>query len=258
MSARIALLFALIALAPVYGQERQVESVVPALAFGGKCRSTVTMQNLGDRVVLADLEAHKPGGALAPIEGHSSVGLRLKPGERVSYRPEIDEETESGWVKVREHVPSRGLDPVLAVSGATECVIGNELKNVGRDVVYPTRNPWFSGDVSELNGALMSLINTTERAATASLCYSAGNLFYLPGKVPSADLLPVCSDAFDVQIPPFGAREFPVSRDGSTHFSLKTQGTALVIEMLRPLGASIKMYTVDSTIHFGGEVGSGR
>jgi hypothetical protein len=68
----------------------------------------------------------------------------------------------------------------------------------------------------------------------------------------------VCSDAFDVQIPPFGAREFPVSRDGSTHFSLKTQGTALVIEMLRPLGASIKMYTVDSTIHFGGEVGSGR
>jgi hypothetical protein len=26
--------------------------------------------------------------------------------------------------------------------------------------------------------------------------------------------------------------------------------------MLRPVGASIKMYTVDSTIHFGGEVPS--
>jgi hypothetical protein len=74
----------------------------------------------------------------------------------------------------------------------------------------------------------------------------------------SAELTPVCSAAFDVQIPPFGAREFPVARDGSTHFSLKTQGAAIVLEMLRPVGASIKMYKVDSTIHFGGEVVTGK
>jgi hypothetical protein len=30
-----------------------------------------------------------------------------------------------------------------------------------------------------------------------------------------------------------------------------------VLAMLRPLGASIKMYKVDSTIHFGGEVTTG-
>ncbi len=252
---RIPILLAVLASAQANGQERQVESVVAALAFGGRCTSSVTMQNLSDRTVVADVEAHKPSGALAPIFGHPAIAMRLAPGEKSSYKPQIEDETESGWVKVRERVPAPGLSPVLAISGATECVVGNELKSVGRDVVYPTRNPWFSGDVADLSGALVSLINTSERAVKASLCYSAGNLYSVPGETSaSAELTPVCSAAFDVQIPPFGAREFPVARDGSTHFSLKTQGAAIVLEMLRPLGASIKMYKVDSTIHFGGEV----
>jgi hypothetical protein len=238
-------------------QERAVESVVPALAFGARCSSTVTMQNLSDRVVSADVEAHKPSGALAPMVEQTAVGVKLGPGERATYQPQIEEETESGWVKVRERVPSPSLSPVLAVSGVTECVVANELKSVGRDVVYPTRNPWFAGDVTELKGALVSLINTSERAVTASLCYSAGNLYYVPGSKPSTELSPVCSSSFDVQVPPFGAREFPVARDGSTHFSLKTFGAAIVLEMLRPVGESIQMYQVDSTIHFGGEVTGG-
>lgn len=257
MVSRIALLLGLLACEPAMGQERQMESVVPALAFGGKCASTVTMQNLSNRVVSADVEAHKPSGALAPIAGAPAIGIRLGPGERASYKPQIADETESAWVKVRERVPAPSLSPALAVSAMTECIIGDELKSVGRDVVYPTRNPWFSGDVADLSGALVSMINTSERAATASLCYSAGNLFYLPGSKPSAELSPVCSAEFDVQVPPFGAREFRVARDGSTNFSLKTQGGAIVLEMLRPLGASIKMYKVDSTIHFGGEVATG-
>jgi hypothetical protein len=64
---------------------------------------------------------------------------------------------------VRERVPAPNLSPVPAISGATECVVGNELKSVGRDVVYPTRNRWFSGDVADLSGVLVSLINTSER-----------------------------------------------------------------------------------------------
>jgi hypothetical protein len=49
-----------------------------------------------------------------------------------------------------------------------------------------------------------------------------------------------------------------VARDGSSHFSLKTQGAAIVLEMLRPLEPTVKMYQVDSTIQFGSEVpGSG-
>jgi len=242
-------------LAQAAAQQRVIESVVPALAFGGRCSSTVTMQNLSDRPVVVDVEAHKPSGALAPIAGHPEIGMRLGPRERSNYKPQIEEETESAWVKVREKVPSPSLSPVLAISGATECVIGDQLRSVGRDVVYPTRNPWFSGDVVELSGALVSMINTTERAVTASVCYSSGSLFSIPGSAPaSAELTPVCSAAFDVQVAPFGAREFPVAREGSTHFSLKTQGAAIVLAMLRPVGASIKMYQVDSTIHFGGEV----
>jgi hypothetical protein len=253
---RISLLLAVLASAIANGQERQVESVVPALAFGGKCTSSITMQNLSERIVLADVEAHRPGGALAPVFGHPAIAMRLNPGERSTYKPQIDEETEGAWVRIRERVPSANLSPVLAISGTTECVVGNELKSVGRDVVYPTRNPWFSGDVVELNGALVSLINATERAVKASLCYSAGTLYSVPGDTSaSAELTPVCSSAFDVQIPPFGSREFPVTRDGSTHFSLKTRGAAIVLDMLRPLGESIRIYKVDSTIHFGSEVG---
>ena len=234
-----------------------MESVVPALAFGDRCSSTVTMQNLSDRAVMVDVEAHKASGALAPIAGHPAIGVRLGPRERSSYKPQIDEETESAWVKVRERVPSPGLSPVLAVSGATECVIGDQLRSVGRDVVYPTRSPWFAGDVVQLSGALVSMINTTERAVTASICYSSGSLYSNPGSTPAnSELMPVCSEAFDVQIAPFGAREFPVAHEGSTHFSLKTQGAAIVLAMLRPVGASIRMYKVDSTIHFGGEVPS--
>jgi hypothetical protein len=117
------------------GQERSVESVVPALAFGGRCASSVTMQNLSDRMVAADVEPHKPSGALAPIAGERAMSVRLAPGERVTYKPQILDETESGWVKVRERVPSPRLSPVLAVSGVTECVVDNQLKSVGRDVV---------------------------------------------------------------------------------------------------------------------------
>src|SRR5208283_4490318 len=116
-------------------------------------------------------------------------------------------------------------------------------------------------DVTELRGGLLSLINTSERAVKASACYSSGGLFSTPADTPAgahaaaaAELKPICTTAFEVQIPPFGAREFPVEREGSSHFSLKTQGAAIVLEMLRPLDASVKMYRVDSTIQFGSEV----
>jgi hypothetical protein len=39
-------------------------------------------------------------------------------------------------------------------------------------------------------------------------------------------------------------------RDGNSHFSLKTEGNAIVLQMLRPLATGVKIYTVDSTIKF--------
>jgi hypothetical protein len=46
-----------------------------------------------------------------------------------------------------------------------------------------------------------------------------------------------------------------VQRDDSTHFSIKTQGDAVVLQMLRPVQTGVKVYTVDSTVKFGGEFG---
>jgi hypothetical protein len=166
------------------------------------------------------------------ITGHSEIAIRLTPRQRSSYRLEIEGETGSAWGKVRERVPSPGLSPVVAVSGETECVIGDQLLTAGREVVCPTQSPWFSGDVTDLPGDLLSLIDTSEPAAKASACHSSGGLFSTPT----------------------GAREFLVARNGRSHFSLKTQGSAIVLEMLRPLDASVKMYKVDSTIQFWSEV----
>ena len=233
-----------------------MESVLPALAYGPSCWSSLNLHNLGDRLVTAEVESHRASGALVPLVGHPQVSVRLNAGERTSFRLEIVEETGDAWVKVRETIPSPRFSAVIAVAGATECVAGDQLRTTAREVAYPTRNPWFIGDVTEMRGNVVSLVNTSEHTAKASLCYSAGNLYSVPSSPsqPVPQLAPICSAAFEVQIPPFGARQFPVERDGNSHFSMRTQGEAIVLQMLRPLGTGVKIYSVDSTIKFGGEV----
>jgi hypothetical protein len=233
-------------------QERVIESIVPALAYGPACSSAVELRNLSDRAVAVDVEGHRTSGALVPLVGHAEIRVRLGARERVAYKLEIQEETTGAWVKVRERVASARLSPVVAVSASTECVAANQLRTVGRDVAFPTRNPWFSSDVAELRGGVISMINTSERVARAAACYSSGGLYSVPGR--SAELQPICSAAFEVQIPPFGSREFPVEREGSSHLSLKTVGEAIVLKMLRPVEANVRVYAVDSTIRFEGEV----
>lgn len=225
---------------------RTVESVLPALAYGPSCWSSLDLHNLGDRVVIVEVEAHRATGALVALAGHPGVVFNLEPGQQISARLEIQEETGDAWVKVREQVPSQRLSPVVAVSGTSECAIENQLRTTAREVAYPTRNPWFSGDVSEIPGNIISLVNTSERAARAGVCYGSSNLYSLPGKT----LSPICSQSFEVQIPPFGARQFPVTHEGNSNFSLKTEGTAIVLQMLRPLATGVKIYSVDSTIKF--------
>jgi hypothetical protein len=55
-------------------------------------------------------------------------------------------------------------------------------------------------------------------------------------------------------IPPFGSRQFPVTRDGNSHFALSARGEAIVMQMLRPAETSVQVYRVDSTITFGKEL----
>ena len=66
------------------------------------------------------------------------------------------------------------------------------------------------------------------------------------------ELMPICSTV-DVQVPPFASIQFPVEREGSSQFSIKTRGDGIVLQMLRPLETGVKIYKVDSTIQFGGE-----
>jgi hypothetical protein len=246
MARSILLLLLLAATSPASDPGRVVESVLPALAYGPSCWSSLDLHNLGDRVVTVEVEAHRASGALVPLVGHPGVVFTLNPGQSISHRLEIQEETGDAWVKVREQVPSQRLWPVVAVSGTSECAIHNQLRTTAREVAYPTRNPWFSDDVSEIPSNVISVVNTSECAAKVSLCYSAGNLYSLPGKT----LAPICSQSFEVQMPPFGARQFPVARDGNSYFSLKTDGSAIVLQMLHPLATGVKIYTVDSTIKF--------
>jgi len=238
-------------LLPALAQERMVESVLPALAYGPKCSSTLQLHNLSERSVILEVEGHRSGGALVPLIGHPSLTIRLNAAERVSYKLQIDKETTSAWAKVREIVPSPRLTPVVAVSGTTECVIGDQLSSAAREPAYSMRNPWFSGDVSEIPSEEILVINTSERAATAWLCYSNGNLYAIPSETRPTQLTQLCSSEAVVQIPPFGTRQFPVQRDHNSYFSLKTEGNGIVLQMLRPLDVTVRLYKVDSTITFG-------
>jgi hypothetical protein len=255
MMLRILLLILTAATVHAADQERVVTSILPSLDYGSSCWSSVTLSNLGDRVVTVEIEAHRAGGGLIGLAGLDETVLQLKPGERVSHRLEVTDEAGVGWLKVRERIPSPKLSPVVAVSGLSECTVDNQLRSTPRELSYPTRNPWFSGDIEDMHENLISVVNTSERAAQASLCYSAGNLYSVPTAAhPSPELTLVCSKAFEVLIPPYAARQFPVERDDSTHFGIKTMGDAIVLEMLRPLATGVKVYSVDSTVKFGGEL----
>jgi len=237
--------------------ERVVESILPSLDYGPMCWSSLELQNLGDREVTVEIQPHRASGGLVALVGQGQSTVRLQAGERATYRLEIQKEAGRAWVKIRERIPSPELSPVIAVSGRAECAEDNELRSTPRELAYPTRNPWFSGDIEEMHGSLISLVNTSELAAKASLCYSAGNLYSRPADSGgTAELTPICSAAFEVQIPPFAARQFPVEHEGNSHFSMKAQGQAIVLQMLRPLATGVKVYSVDSTIKFGGEAGS--
>jgi hypothetical protein len=241
-------------LAQTQSRERVVESLVPWLAYNSTCSSSVELQNLGNRDVAAEVEAHKSSGALAPLVGRGGIEVRLGAGERAEFKLQLTADTTGAWVRVRETISLPELSPVLAVSGATECLDGDKLNTTAREVAWPVSNPWFSGGVSPGDNGIIALINTSERPARISGCYSSGVLYSVPGMgQPAAELTPVCSETIEELIAPFGSRQFPVSRGGNSHFSLTTRGDAIILQMLRPAGASVKVYRVDSTITFGKE-----
>jgi hypothetical protein len=239
---------------PLHAQARVLASVVPALAYGTNCSSALRLQNLADRVVAVQIEGHRESGALVGLAGLPGAAVHLAPHERGDYKLDVSEETSGAWANIRETVDSPDLSPAVAISASTDCASGNQLRSSTRSVVYPTRNPWFDGDVTDMRGNVVLLINTSESTARATACYSSGGLYSVPTDSRKApELLPICISSTGIQIPPFGSRQFPVSRDGSSHLSLKTHGDGIVLEMLKPLEDNLHIYAVDSSIKFGNE-----
>jgi hypothetical protein len=148
-------------------RERVVESIVPWLDYNSSCWSAVELKNLGNREVMAEVEPHKSSGALAAFVGHAEIQVRLSAGEHAEYKLQLPEDSTGAWVRVREKIPAPQLSPVLAVSGATVCLAKDELHTTVREVAWPVRNPWFSGDVSHGDNGIIALINTSERPAQA-------------------------------------------------------------------------------------------
>jgi len=233
---------------------RFLESVLPGLVYNKACTSTVALRNLADQPVAVEIEAHQGSGALVPLEGLSGKAVHLDPGQQSSYQLQMEEATTTGWVKVRELLSSPDASTSVAVSGTTECHDSNELRIASRAAAYPSRDPWFSGNIAEMPGEVILMVNTSARPARAHACYSAGNLYSVPNVSPPGELRRICSDTVDVQIPPFGSREFPVEREGNVHFALRTEGESIVLQGLCALDAALKIYAVDSTITFGEEV----
>ena len=226
-------------------QPRAVETVIPALDYGAACTSSIEAVNLTGGEVEAEFEAHKESGALVLLEGQAETLMRIPPRGKLAFKLRVDNEDGAGWLRVQE-----AAGPALALSATVECVDGDKLLAVGRDVAFPMHRPWFAGEVADLAGAVLTVINVSDRPARLTACYSAGNL-YSDGR---SDLQLVCSSTLEILIPPFGTRRVPVEHEANSWFSIRTWGDAMVVEMLRPLAARVKLYRVDSTIQFGREV----
>ena len=230
------------------------ESVLPLLAYGPSCTSAILLRNLGDGPADVELEGHRASGGLAPLAGQAGRVVHLAAGAEGSYQLDIPEKDTGAWVRVRERTAAHGR-PAVAVHGTAECREGNQLRAVARQVAFPTRDPWYGGDVAGLHGAVLSVLNSSAAAARATVCYSSGNLYSVPGETQaSRELQPVCSSSFEVQIPPYGTRYFPVESEGNVWVSLRTRGDAVVLQLLRPATEGVRTFSVDSSIKFGGEV----
>ncbi|MEO8593607.1 MAG: hypothetical protein ABI759_09810 [Candidatus Solibacter sp.] len=229
--------------------------MVTQLSYGSGCSSTIELRNLAAHAVDVALEGHRGNGSLAGLEGVAGQTVHLAPGARARYRLDIpgNETDTHSWVILRE----RTAAPPVTLAGSTECREGEQVRRLPRDVAYPMRNPVFAGDVAELRGAMLAVINTAGRPATASACYSAGNLYGVPGEAPGTrELQPICSTWRDVQVPPYGTRNLPVQREGSKWFSVKVRGEAVLLQMLLPAEGDVRTFRVDSTIRFGSEIPS--
>ena len=241
-------------LAAVPAPSRTVVSVVAPLAYGQQCWSTVELRNLGARVVAVTVEGHRESGALVGLEGTESTAVKLAPRQRLSLQlRDTEGEAAMGWVRVLEELAVGSDRSVVAVSGKTECVAGDQLRTMAQTVSYPMRNPELESLVEEMPGRRLLLLNTSGEAAAIDICYSRGSW-----TVVDDQRRVICSATSSVQLPPFGLATAPISREGSTEIVVKGTGGELVIRALRLEAETTRVYSVDSSIRFGSVDRAGR
>jgi hypothetical protein len=210
----------------------------------------VTLQNLRAEAVDVDVEGHDGSGALVPLEGAPTIPLHLAPAQKTSLRLRVDgQESAVAWIKVTE--TGAGRAPGVAVSGSSECVAQDQLTTVPGAVAFPSRNPWLEGDVEELQGKMVLVLNSDAAAAAVRVCYSNGSQVEVPRRRGAgSEAMPVCRSTRSIHLPPYALELLPVERDGSSNLTVRTTGAALVLEVLKPRPGKTRVYTVDSSIVF--------
>ncbi|HEY3741958.1 MAG TPA: hypothetical protein VGL53_19035, partial [Bryobacteraceae bacterium] len=160
---------------PAAAQERAFSVVLPEMQYSHHCSSEIELHNTSPRFVDVDVIGRKSTGAIVGLRDRKTNRLRLSPGERVPLRLEV--QNEIAWAQIVETVPHPRLQPVLAISGFTECLNGNERLSEPREIASPSSNPHFSLDpasVSGRTGTVLLIINASAAHVSWSACYSAG------------------------------------------------------------------------------------
>ena len=224
-------------------------SVLIPLSYGERCWSTVTLENLRGEPADVDVEGHDGSGALVGLEGTPSMRLHLAPAQKTSLRLHVDgQESAEAWIKVTEAGAERG--PGVAVSGSTECTAQNEVTTVPGAVAFPTRDPWLEGDVDDLQGKMVLVLNSDAAAAAVRVCYSNGSLIEDPRRDAEGRVMPVCRSTRSIHLPPFALELLPVEREGSSNLTVRASGAALVLKVLKPQPGKTRVFSVDSSIVF--------
>ena len=219
------------------------ESVLFPLAYGETCWSSVTLQNVTEEAAIVWITAHKSSGSLAPLSGAPASRVSITAGAKITLRLQVDgEEDNQAWVHWKE-----GGRLSIALSGAVECIDGGELNTTAAEVVFPARDPWIRGDVSDFPASEVWMLNASASPASASICYSSGAYSQLPG---NQKVTEICSSEVDLFLPPFGMRTAPVVKNGNSRFSLRATGEAIALRLIVPAAKKKKKFSVDSSIQF--------
>lgn len=232
---------------PAAAQERAFSVVLPELQYSRHCSSEIDLHNTSPRFVDVDIVGHKSTGAIRGLLDRKTNRLRLNPGERVALR--LDVQNESAWAQIVETVPHPRLNPVLAISGFTECLNGNELLSQPREIASPARDPHFSLDpasVSGRSGTVLLIINASAAHVSWSACYSAGTEVS-NGK---GEMTSLCSQTLESTLAAYQSCRLATSIDGKPLIRFRARGPAVAMQILTPSSLELQLFKVESTIHF--------